>query len=192
VVRGFRPTEPLSGAHHVEEFQCGKRPLDRWLKNHALDNQALGSSRTFVTCPEADPRRVAGYYSLTFASVQHENTPIDVREGMPKYPIPVMLLARLAVDLEFRPPRQKTRLGSALLRDALIRTVRAAEEGGLRAVMVDALDEEAGEFYRRFGFEQSPTHELQLFLPMSRVRASLRAISRRPGTSNEVDSGPVS
>jgi GNAT superfamily N-acetyltransferase len=149
--------------------------MDNWLKKHALANQELGSSRTFVTCPDDDPSRVVSYYSLTFASVQHEDTPPGVRVGMPKYPIPVMLLARLAVDTDFRSPRRRTHLGSALLRDALLRTARAAEEGGLRAMMVDALHDEARRFYQRFGFEQSPTHELQLFLPMSRIRASLLA-----------------
>ena len=140
-----------------------------------MANQELGSSRTFVTCPEDSPQRVVGYYSLTYASVQHEDTPPDVREGMPRYPIPVMLLARLAVDGDFRSPSRPTRLGSALLKDALIRAVRAAEEGGLRAVMVDALHDQARRFYERFGFEPSPTHEFQLFLPMARIRASLLA-----------------
>jgi len=180
VVRGFLPTAPISGAHKVTDFNCGEDSLDSWLKKYALTNQELGSSRTFVTCPQDAPQRVVGYYSLTFASVQHEDTPPAVREGMPKYPIPVMLLARLAVDIDFRAPRQKTRLGSALLRNALIRTVRAAEEGGLRAMMVDALHEEARNFYLRFGFEPSPTHELQLFLPMARIRASLIAAGLRP------------
>lgn len=149
--------------------------MDMWLKKYALSNQELGSSRTFVTCPDDDAGWVVGYYSLTFASVQHEDTPRDVREGMPRYPIPVMLLARLAVDIDFRSPRRVTHLGSALLKDALLRSVRAAEEGGLRAMMVDALHDEARHFYERFGFEAAPTHDLQLFLPMSRVRASLLA-----------------
>ena len=149
--------------------------MDRWLKRHALVNQELGSSRTFVTCPRVEPKRVVGYYSLTFASVQHEDTPANVQEGMPRFPIPVILLARLAVDLDFRAPQRTAHLGSALLKDALIRAVRASEQGGLRAVMVDALHESARNFYLRFGFEPSPTHELQLFLPMSRVRASLLA-----------------
>ena len=175
MVRGFLPTAPISGADNVTDFVCGEDSLDSWLKKYALTNQELGSSRTFVTCPQDSPQLVVGYYSLTFASVQHEDTPTDVRQGMPKYPIPVMLLARLAVDINFRAPRQTTHLGSALLRDALIRTVRAAGEGGLRAMMVDALHEEARNFYLRFGFEPSPTHELQLFLPMGRVRASLMA-----------------
>ncbi len=185
MVRGFLPTAPLSAAHNFAEFNCGERSLDTWLKKHALRNQELGSSRTFVTCPGGEPGHVAGYCSLTFASVQHEDTPPGVREGMPKYPIPVMLLARLAVDLDYRPPRKKTRLGSALLKDALLRAVRAAEEGGLRALMVDALHEEARSFYQRFGFQPSPTHELQLFLPMSRIRASLLAAGLSPSQRTE-------
>ena len=168
---------PLSAAHDVSAFNCGNRNLDSWLKRHALNNQTLGSSNTFVGCPEEQADRVAGYYSLTYASVQHEASPANVEAGMPsRYPIPVMLLARLAVDLDLRPPNRKTRLGSALLKDALVRTVRAAAEGGLRAMMVDALDEGAAGWYRRFGFAPSPINELQLFLPMSTVRASMEAV----------------
>ena len=94
---------------------------------------------------------------------------------MPNYPIPVMLLARMAVDENFRRPIRKSRLGSALLKDALIRTVKVADDVGLRAMVVDALDADARGFYERFHFEQSPTHELQLFLPMTRIRASVVA-----------------
>jgi predicted N-acetyltransferase YhbS len=97
---------------------------------------------------------------------------------MPKFPIPVILLARLAVDVEFRSPNPKARLGSALLKDALVRAVRASDQGGLRAMMVDALNDQALNFYLHFGFEQSPGHELQLFLPMSRIRASLLEAAR--------------
>lgn len=180
MVKGFLPTAPIAHVHDVSDFNCGERSLDFWLKKHALANQELGSSNTFVTCPQDNPTRVAGYYSLTYSSVQHEDTPLDVRVGMPKFPIPVILLARLAVDVEFRPPKRKARLGSGLLKDSLLRSVRAADEGGLRAMMVDALNEQARDFYLRFGFEQSPTHELQLFLPMSRIRASIREAGRGP------------
>jgi GNAT superfamily N-acetyltransferase len=146
--------------------------LDGWLQKYALANQRLDSSRTFVTCPDFNPNQVVGYYSLTVGSVQHEDSPDAVRKRMPsRYPIPIMLLARLAVDQAFH----KMHLGSALLRDALIRTVRVSTDAGIRAMLVDALDEEARGFYEHFGFEQSPANDLQLFLPMSRIRASVVA-----------------
>jgi predicted N-acetyltransferase YhbS len=92
---------------------------------------------------------------------------------MPRFPIPVIVLARLAVDVHFRLPHQKIRLGSALVKDSLMRVVRASNEGGLRAMVVDPLNESARDFYLRFGFEPSPTDESQLFLPMSWIRASM-------------------
>lgn len=165
----------LAPEHDVSRFDCGKSSLNHWLQKYALSNQRLDSSKTYVTCPADDPTRVVGYYSLTVSSVQHFDAPAETREGMPRYPIPVMLLGRMGVDQEFRSPNRKTRLGSALLKDALLRSVRVAEEVGLRAMVVDALDEDARGFYERFQFEQSPTNELQLFLSMNRIRASLLA-----------------
>ena len=169
---GFPPVEPLAGSHDISGFDSGKPPLDNWLRTYALANQRLDSSRTFVICPDFNPQKVAGFYSLTVGSVQHEDSPQTVRERMPAhYPIPVMLLARLAVDRTFH----KMRLGSALLKDSLLRTVKVTSDTGIRALLVDALDEEARSFYEHFGFEQSPTNDLQLFLPMARIRASVVA-----------------
>lgn len=177
MVFGYLPTTLISAAHNVDQFHCGKDQLDTFLKRYALRNQKLDSSKTFVTCPESEPNRVVGYYSLVFGSVRHEDTPREVKQGMPRYPIPVMLLGKLAVDTAFRPPAQNLRLGSALLKDALIRTVQAADLGGLRAMLVDAIDDEAVSFYRHFEFEPSPTDPKQLFLSMARIRASLAAAS---------------
>jgi predicted N-acetyltransferase YhbS len=176
MVPGFRPTETLTGTHDVSAFGCGKSALDTWLKRHALGNQDLGSSHTFVVCPELDPARVVGYYALTVGSVQLENAPIEVQKDMPpKFAIPVMVLARLAVDSRYRPPVQKLGLGKALLKDALIRTVRVANEAGVRAMLVDALDHDAKGFYERYEFIASPIDELPFFLPMNRIRASVLA-----------------
>ncbi len=177
MVSGYLPPTLLSAAHDIDRFNCEKDQLDTFLKRYALRNQKLDSSKTFVTCPESEPNRVAGYYSLVFGSVRHEDTPPDVKQGMPRYPIPVMLLGKLAVDTAFRPPAQNLRLGAALLKDALIRTVQAADLGGLRAMLVDAIDAEAVGFYRHFGFDLSPTDPMQLFLSMGRIRASLAATS---------------
>lgn len=176
MIPGFRPTELLTEAHDVAGFQCGKSALDDWLRRHALANQRVESSRTFVVCPVDDPAKVAGYYALSYGAVMLEDAPDEVRRGMPpKYSIPIITLARLAVDQAFRPPARKVHLGSALLKDSLIRSVRAANEAGLKAMVLDALDEDAKGFYERFGFIPSPTQDLQYFLPMNRIRASLLA-----------------
>jgi hypothetical protein len=171
VIPGFIPVESLNANHDLSQFSCGKAAMDNWLRRHALANQQLDSSKTFVTCPTSDRQRVGGYYSLTVASVQRENAPATVSEGMPPYAIPVVVLARLARDEKFA----NAHLGAALLKDALIRTVRVASEVGIRAMFVDALDDEARGFYERFQFERSPVSEHQLFLPMNRIRASVVA-----------------
>lgn len=173
MVSGYLPTTLLSAAHDVDRFTCGNDQLDIFLKRYALKNQRLDSSKTYVTCPEPEPNRVVGYYSLAFGAVLHKNAPARVKQGTPGYPIPVMLLAKLAIDSAFRPPQRNPRLGEAQLRDALTKTVQAAELGGLRAMLVDAIDEQVVAFYRRYGFEPSPTDPRQLFLPMARIRASL-------------------
>jgi len=173
VVSGYLATTLLSAAHDVDRFNCGKDQLDIFLKRYALKNQKLDSSKTYVTCPESEANRVVGYYSLTFGAVLHKDAPPEVKQGMPGYPIPVMLLARLAIDSGFRPPQQNPRLGEALLKDALAKTVQAAELGGLRAMLVDAMDEEVAAFYQRYGFEPSPTDPMHLLLPMAQIRASL-------------------
>ena len=175
---GLLAVESLRHDHDTSRFNCGKPPLDRWLVRHALANQRLESSRTFVVCPEDDHQRVVAYYSLTVASILHDRAPESVAAGMPPYPIPVMLLARLAVDEEFRPPHRTLGIGSGLLADSLVRTVRVADEVGIRAMLVDALDDEAAAWYRRFGFDPSPTGDLQLFLPMTRIRESVRAAAQ--------------
>lgn len=172
---GFIPPAPLTPEHDRTRFSCGKSSLDHWLRRYALANQGLDSSKTFVICPADDPRRVVGYYSLSVGSVVHEKAPPSVEEGMPPYDIPVIVLARLAVDERFRRPALDVRLGEALLCDALVRAVGVAEDVGIRAMLVDALDEEARGFYVRYGFEPSPVSGPQLFLPMARIRASIEA-----------------
>jgi predicted N-acetyltransferase YhbS len=176
MVPGFTAAVTLTQIHDVSEFNCGKPALDSWLRRHALANQELGSSRTFVVCPEIAPARVVAYYALTLGSVQLDAAPPEVSEGMPpRFAIPVMVLARLAVDARYRSPAQKLRLGKALLKDALVRTLRVANEAGVRAMFVDALDEDAKGFYERHGFIPSPTGDFQFYLPISRIRASVLA-----------------
>jgi ribosomal protein S18 acetylase RimI-like enzyme len=175
---GFNAVEPLNDRHETARFQCGKHVMDRFLRKFALANQGLDSSTTFVTCPNNEPRRVAGYYTLTGGSVDHAGAPDVITKDMPRYRIPVVTLARLAVDIEFRRPNMNPHLGQALLKDAFLRAARAASEVGMKAMLVDAIDEESRSFYERFGFEQSPTDPLQLFLPMAVIRASIEAAAR--------------
>jgi GNAT superfamily N-acetyltransferase len=166
----FSPVEKLAPDHDLTRFHCGRRVIDDWLRKWARQSEALDSATTWVACA-ASSRTVVGFYSLTTGSVTHEDAPKRIRRGMPRYRIPVIILARLGVDLL----HQDKKLGRALLMDAMLRVAKAANEVGVRALMVHALDEETRGFYERWGFEQSPLHELQLFLPMKRIRVSLDA-----------------
>ncbi len=160
------PVEPLRAAHDVDAFDCAKQPLNRFLKRFALANQKAGGARTYVICRNL---RVAGYYSLAAGAVEHEGAPARISKGLARHPIPVMLLARLAVD---RTERGRG-LGRALLKNALIRTAEAAEIAGIRALLVHAKDDEARAWYEALEFEPSPTDPSHLFLLMKDLRANL-------------------
>ncbi len=165
---GFSAVEPLSPDHDTRRFDCGREALDRFLERHALTNQRAGSARTYVVCRE--PGMVVGYYSLAVGSVRHEDAPSRVSRGLARHPIPVMLLARLAVDRR----EQGRGLGKALLKDALLRTEQAADIAGIRALLVHAKDDAAREWYQSFDFEPSPTDPLHLFLLLKDLKALLR------------------
>ncbi len=158
---------PLSAYHDLDDFSCGEPELETWLKRFALPNQVAGSSRTFVVAVEAD---VVAYYALAAGSVEFENAPDRVKKGLGQYPIPVVLLARLAV----RTDHQAQGLGRALLKDAMIRTATIAESVGVRALLVHAMHERAAEFYGKFGFEPSPTDPQHLMLLMKDLLSYLR------------------
>jgi GNAT superfamily N-acetyltransferase len=162
-------TEPFDSArHHVEAFDCGNGGLDRWLRAYAGQSQRRDAARTFVTTDAQG--EVVGYYTLVAAEVRHEAASGKVRAGMSRhFPIPVALLARLAVDRR----RQGMGLGAALLLDALRRVIRASDELAVRAVTVDPIDERAASFYRHFGFESSPLSESTLMVPTETVRRVL-------------------
>lgn len=162
--------EPLDPARHVlDEFACGVDRLDTWLRAYAGQGQRRDAARTFVV---ADTRhRVRGYYTLVAAQLAHADATPDVRRGMSKrFPIPVVLLARLAVDRS----QQGKGLGAALLADAMRRAVGAAEQVGIRAVLVDAIDENAAAFYRRFGFAALTPDGLTLMATAAQLRAADR------------------
>lgn len=157
----------MTAAHDVSGFDSGKRPLDVFLQRHAFAAQQAETARTYVVCRGA--QRVVGYYSLAVGAVDHADVPTRVSKGTGRYPIPVLLLARLAVDRS----EQGIGLGKALLKDALLRSVEAAEIAGIRALLVHAKDDEARAWYERFDFEPSPTDPYHLFLLMKDLRAAL-------------------
>jgi GNAT superfamily N-acetyltransferase len=141
----LRPVEPLADEHRLDEFASGAEPLDRWLRLSARIAAAAGTAATYVLCRG---ERVVGYYALAMSSVARAGAPDRLRRGMPD-PVPVVLLARLGLDQAER----GAGLGGELLIDALRRCVRGGREFGARAVVVDAVDEDAAEFYRHFGFQ---------------------------------------
>lgn len=159
--------EPISESHDVSRFDCGgHESLNEWLKRFALTNERNESARTYVVHRNG---LVVGYYSISAGSVSVEETPARISKGLARHPIPVILLARLAVDKD----EKGTGLGKALLKDALGRIAQAADIVGARAVLVHAIDEQARKFYEQFDFEPSPIHELQLMLLMKDLRRAL-------------------
>jgi predicted N-acetyltransferase YhbS len=156
---------PINQADEFAEFDSGELSLDDYLRRRALANHVDGASRCFVT---NKGKRVVGYYCLASGSVVHRETPGKVRRNMPN-PVPVILLSRLAVDLK----EQGNGLGSHLLRDAISRSVQAADSIGVRAILVHALNDDAASFYRHFEFTPSPTDDLHLTLLMKDARALL-------------------
>lgn len=159
--------EPISESHDVSRFDCGRHEsLNDWLKRFALTNERNESARTYVVHRNG---LVVGYYSISAGSVSVEEAPTRISKGLARHPIPVILLARLAIDKDER----GTGLGKAVLKDALRRIAQAADIVGARAVLVHAIDEQARKFYEHFDFEPSPVHDLQLMLLMKDLRKAL-------------------
>jgi GNAT superfamily N-acetyltransferase len=151
---GISPPVPLAPEHELDAFASSVTPLDDWLRRRARANEAAGASRTFVIC---EGQRVIGYCSLAAGSVHHAKATGRVRRNMPD-PVPVALLGRLAVDRS----RQGKGLGRALLRDAILRVLGAAETIGVRAILVHAISDEAKAFYESCGFTPSPIEPMTL------------------------------
>lgn len=153
----IKAPEPLTASHAVDRFACGVPVLDDWLRRRALANQLSGATRTFVV---NDPsQRVLGYYALAAGAVARSGATPSVRRNMPD-PLPVLVLARLAVDRD----AQGLKLGAALLQDAVRRTVAVSGDAGVRALLVHALDDRARQFYEHYGFQPSPIHPMTLML----------------------------
>lgn len=159
------PVEPLTSNHDLTQFDCGKASLTDWLRRFARMNQASGDTRTYVVHRGSV---VVGYYSLAPGSISRKEATARAGKSAPE-PIPIVLLARLAVDER----EQGQGLGSALLKDALKRAYAGAEIIGGRAILVHAIDAEAAAFYRKYGFESCPGLELHMMLLMKDLRASL-------------------
>jgi predicted N-acetyltransferase YhbS len=157
--------EPLARHHDVEAFGSGIESLDNWLKRRALKNQATGASRSFVAC---DGRRVLAYYALASSAITIDAAPGSFRRNMPD-PIPVVVLGRLAVDRS----RQGGGLGRALVREAGLRVIQAADIIGIRGMIVHALSDEAATFYQRVGFEPSPLDPMTLVITLADLKATL-------------------
>jgi GNAT superfamily N-acetyltransferase len=161
----IRAPEKLSSQHDLSQFQCGETALDDWLKRRAIQNEESGASRTYVVCVGS---RVVGYYALAVGAVAHADAPGRIRRNMPD-PVPVMVIGRLAVDRTV----QGQAIGSALLRDAVLRTLQAAEIAGIRAVLVHAISESAKRFYEKRGFVASPVEPMTLMTTVAEARRAL-------------------
>lgn len=158
--------QALDASHRLESFDCGKPSLDEWLLRHARQAQASGSAKTYVV---AEGGRVVGYFSLTVGQIDTLEAPDRVRKGMGRFPIPVVILARLAVSRQ----DQGRGIGIGMLQEAIRRTLSIADQAGVRALLTHPIDDEASRFYRRFGFEPSPLREQQLLLLLKDARRLL-------------------
>jgi GNAT superfamily N-acetyltransferase len=156
-VSGFGAIEKLRREHLLDNFDCGKEDLNRFLKRLAWNNQQAHSAQTYVLAKEL---RVLGYYSLAAGSITHDQATERVKKGLARHPTPVILLARLAVDVSIHGKG----IGSALLKDALLRAAQAAHTIGARALLVHAKYDGARAFYEHFTFETSPTDPYHLLL----------------------------
>lgn len=151
--------------HDVLGFACGKEALDRWLQRYAGQGERRDATRTFVATDKGG--EVRGYYTLLAGQVEHEEATEAVRKGLSRhFPVPVAILARLAVDAR----SQGQGLGAHLLDDALERVHRAAQEVAVRAVVVHAIDDAAAGFYERFGFRSLSLAPRTLMVTLAELR----------------------
>lgn len=155
----------LSTQNDVDSFGSGVESLDRWLKKRAAVNEKNNASRTYVVCVD---NKVIGYYALAVGSVRHDELPSRIKRNMPN-PVPVMILARLAVDSSW----QGRGIGSGMLQDAILRTLNAAEIAGIKAILVHAIDDVAKQFYAHHGFRASPVEPRTLMITLKEVLQQL-------------------
>jgi GNAT superfamily N-acetyltransferase len=160
--------EKLQRSHSVDTFDCGQEALNRFLTRFAFQNQQAGASQTYIALADQE---VAGYYTLVVGQVEYSDAPERLTKGLARHPVPIMLLARLAIATSW----QGKGLGSGLLKDAMLRTLQAADIAGIRAFGVHAKDDAARSFYERFDFVASPSDPYHLFRLLKDVRATLKS-----------------
>ena len=158
----FGEIQLLAKNNNLKKFDCGNCFLNDYLKKYALQNQSKNISKTFVVKNDGV---VVAYYTLTFGAVEKAQLPTNLNKRLPNYPIPVMILARFAVDKIY----QGKGLGKALLKNAILKTVQASEIAGVKAIMVDAKDEKVKKFYKFYGFQESNIDDLNLFLSIEKI-----------------------
>ena len=156
---------PFTLDHDPSDFDSGESSLDGWLKKRAFKNQLSGASRCFVICKE---KKIIGYYTLSTGAISHEAAPKAMRRNMPD-PLPVLLLGRLAIDRSYH----NKGLGSALLRDAMLRAVSISHDAGVFAILVHALSDQAKQFYLSRGFVESFLQPMTLIMTLETIRLIL-------------------
>ncbi|MGE3993786.1 GNAT family N-acetyltransferase [Pseudorhodoplanes sp.] len=162
-----RAPEPIGPEHDLTNFNSGEPTLDDWLRRRAIRNEVGGASRTYVVC-NGKSNRVIAYYCLATGAIAHSAVGGRIRRNMPD-PIPAMVLGRMAVDLNFH----RSGLGKALLRDAALRTLQAAQLAGIRVLLVHAISESAKKFYAEFGFLSSPVDPMTLMISIAELEHAL-------------------
>jgi GNAT superfamily N-acetyltransferase len=162
----FRPC-PLERKHPRRDFDCGSEPLNVWLRQYSSQAAKKNSARTYVAL-DGDGR-IAGFYTLVFGSVSWDEAPENIRREMPRHAVPVMILARLAVDKNY----QGLGVGQSLLQDAVVRTVEASRIAGLKAILVHAKDGDAAAYYSRYSFTPVPGQPLKLMVSLEEIRKAL-------------------
>lgn len=161
--------EKLQRSHAVDAFDCGREALNRFLIRFALQNQQAGASQTYVAVAGID--EIIGYYTLVVGQVEYDDAPERLTKGLARHPVPIMLLARLAIASHC----QRKGVGAGLLKDAMIRTLQAAEIAGIRAFAVHAKDDEARAYYERFDFIPAQSDPYHLFRLLKDVRSYVRS-----------------
>jgi GNAT superfamily N-acetyltransferase len=163
----LRAPEPINSSHVLTEFSSGVSSLDDWLRRRALKYESSGASRSYVVC--AGAKRVVGYYALATGAVAHVRATSKARRNMPD-PVPVMVLGRLAVDQAY----QGRGIGQGMLRDAILRTIQAADIAGIRALLVHAISDEARKFYERCGFQSSAIDPMTLMITLESAKRAIQ------------------
>lgn len=158
-----RSIEKLRRDHPIDSFDCGEEALNQWLRKYSLQNQGAGAAQSYLGLVDGV---VVGYYSLAVGQIESIEAPEGLRKRLARHPIPIMLLARLAVDKNW----QRKGVGRALLRDAILRTLQAAEIAGICAIAVHAKDNVARRYYEQFDFAASPSDPLHLLVLLKDIR----------------------